>query len=275
MTPTLSHGIDFATAPVLMERPVISQRADQLDACDNLVYLSTNANAFVEHQALADAPGLTVDQVERQQLDGEVYEYRIKGIGIFGGKASRQMRGYPKIKKSKTTWDEVQDAWLTTNNNLFFPGKSGAYGGTTICVEAGPEEIYPGIYKMSATFRGIIVAKARTRVISCNGNSVTGDTIVVPVSGGWYTPRRGEVEIPAVVVQDTICEQGGPPTVQVGTLVTPPFAPNIRIVSFSGDDLTWHYPGGGWRFSCGGKQLESSNMYENTYTYTYQLLRTP
>lgn len=274
MTPIISHHVSFAT-PVLMEKPKIVRRADDLDECNGLVYFAATEDAIVQHQALDEVPGLTADTVEAQQLEDGVWELVVKGIGIASGKTARQMRGYPRPVKRADGWDGVEDAWLTTNPNLFAPGQAGSYGGSTFCLEVSSEELHGTWHRVRAQFAGLIVPKGIIRQISCNGNSYSSDSIKIDIPGGWNSFRKGEIELPNVVVQDTIYEAKPPPTNQAGRKVTPPGAPAINLVTFSGDDLTWHYPGDGWKFTCQGQQLASTGLWCNVYTYQYQLLKTP
>ena len=269
MPAIISHG-DIAS--LLVEKR-ITRRLDGLDT-GVLRYTTIDPNAFAEGQSVPDAPGLIIQQAESEQ-DGEDFDFTLSVLGVDGSKPARRLKGFPDRHYNLLDWDRVEDAWLTTNPNLIQEGQTGNFGGTMVCLSANDKQIHPGWYEVRGSFVGIMRnRKDRQRVIRSNGFTVSGDSITVNLPGGWSTPRKGQAQLPKVVVEDTYIGFNPPPTNLIPGPATPPNAPSVKIITVSGDDVTSYWPAGWHLASVGGEQLGERGLWKSTWTYEYQQERT-
>lgn len=266
MPAIISHG---DTAPLLTERR-ITRRLDGLDT-GVIRYTTTDPDAFSEGQSLPDAPGLIIQQAELDQ-DGLDFDFTLSVLGVDGVKPARRLKGFPDRRYNLLDFDRVEDAWLTSNPSLIQEGQTGNFGGTTVCLSASDKLIHPGWYEVRGSFIGILRnRKDRKRVIRSNGFTVSGDTITVNLPGGWTTPRKGQAQLPQVVVEDTYIGFNPPPTHLIPGPATPPNAPNVKVITVTGDDVTSYWPAGWYLSSVGGNQIGERGLWESTWIYTYQM----
>lgn len=261
------HG-DFST-PLLLERD-ITRRLNGLDG-GTLRYLADSETAFTTGQVIG---GLEVEDCRRQQ-DGTLYEFSLSMYGVDGVKPERQLRGFPDVAKNMMDWDTVEDAYITTNSNKFLEGQSGSYGGVTVCVSALPRRLHGNYYEVRGRFVGLISNKPRQRTMTANGQTISGDLMVVNLPGGWTTPRKSVAQLPKLVVRDRYLTTSPPPTHLLPGPATPIGAPSVKFMTFSGVDVTSYWPGGWHLASLSSQQIGDRGLYANDWVYEYQFPVTP
>ena len=252
----------------------IRRRGDGLDA-GTFNIATTNAVPFAIGQAVSQIPGMFVDDIDSVDDGGGVWEHAVNVSGLLGSNF-RQVAGYPDPKINLDDWDTVEDEVLSTNKNYFAKGQFGAYGGTTVCISANakPANYSRTVYRIRASFKGIIESKGYRRSVTSNGQTISGDSITVPLENGWFTARKGVASLPKIVVTDTYLATSPPPTQNVPGSLVPPAAPPIRVITFSGTDVTSHWPSG-WVFTTAYRKLPDVALYENDWIYEWTPKFTP
>lgn len=268
----IKHG-SFAT-PLLLEKR-ITRKANGLDT-GTLSYLSGGiVDAFTTGSVITDAPGLRIEDVDREQ-DGGDYLYTLSVLGIDGSKGERQLPGYPRIQHNLSDWDHAEDAYLTANPLRLQQGGYGSMGGTMICTAAESQRIAPGWYEVRGQFTGIITPKPMTRQITVNGNTISGDKITVNMPGGWTTPQKSNVQLPKLVVRDRYYGSTPPPYGLIPGNATPPGSPMPRIINgTTAGDITHNWPHGWTLSSLAGEQLGNASLWAVDWIYEYNWPVTP
>lgn len=276
MTAELIHAESAADLILLDERPKFRMRYDGLDTA-SLRYLANSEDAIVQGGLVPDAPGFVVDEVQPQQVDDLHFEIEATVIGLRSTKAVRRLPGYPKPAPSMDDWDTVSDGWITANPRQFSLGQRGSFGGNTVCVSAPSEKLHPllGLYKVFPTYKGFLANKPRNRVVTVNGQTISGDNIVVNLPGGWSTGRKATVQLPKVVVKDTYFGTTPPPTGSLPGNLVPIGAPAVKFITFNGSDLTSHWPARWHLAAINSEEIGQSGLYKNEWVYEYAHPTTP
>lgn len=252
----------------------IRRRGDGLDS-GVVNFATTVAVPFTIGQAISAIPGMYVDDVDSVEDGGGVYEHAVNCSGLLGT-TFRQVLGYPDPKINIDDWDTVEDEVLSTNPHYFRKGQFGTYGGTTVCISANakPANYSRTIFRVKGSFKGIVESKGYRRTVTCNGQTISGDSITVPLENGWNTARKGVASLPKIVVTDTYLATSPPPTQNTPGTLVPPAAPPIRLLTFSGADVTSHWPSG-WVFTTGYRKMPDVALYENDWIYEWTPKFTP
>lgn len=266
-TAAILHG-DFSQ-PLLLERD-ITRRLNGLDA-GTLRYLASTENAFAPGQLIG---GLEIEDCQRTQ-DGGLYEFALQLVGVDGVKPARRLRGFPEKQYVLNDWDQIEDAWITTDEHMFQQGQLGSFGGTTVCVAALPRPLYGSYFEVRGRFVGILSPKGRQRTMSVNGQTISGDLMVVNLPGGWNTPRKSVAQLPKLVVRDRYFSTSPPPTTLLPGPATPPNAPQVKVMTFSGTDVTHYWPGGWYLASISNQEIGESSLHATDWIYEYQFPITP
>lgn len=257
--------------PVLIGRQ-LRRRFDDLDQ-GTLKYVSNSRDSFTPGQALATMPGLTVDDVDSVEDGGGLWEHTLTVIGRLGGE--RRKRGFPDPTYSLTDWDKVEDVWITTNARKITQGQIGSFGGNTVCVSVNPKPLWGSWFEVRGTFVGIIQNKPRQRTITVNGQTISGDKLVVQLPGGWTTPQRGQAQLPKLVVKDRYYGIAAPPTALIPGPAEPPDPPAVKFFTVSGLDVTRYWPGGWHLASISNEQISDRALNATDWVYEYQYPVTP
>lgn len=264
--PAASYLKGNFSVPTLIARR-IRRRSDGLDGGVG-TFVSNNENEFVIGQSIPLLRGLYVDDVDSLDTGSGVWEHSLNCSGLLTGE--RYLAGYPDIKTNLEDWDTVNAVLMTTNRNRFPSGALGTFGGTTVCISSNPKPAnYSGtVFRVEASFKGIIKPKGYRRSATSNGLQISHDQITVNLENGWPTPRKGTASLPKIVVTDTYFSTNPPPTQIVPGNLSPPNAPPIRVINFTGQDVTSNWPSG-WSFTTGFRKLPDVSLYETDWIYEW------
>ena len=260
-----------AATPRVITARQVNKKSDGLDG-GSITYATTDdAPHLTEREALTDLhPGLVVDAISSVDVGAGVWEHTYSAIGLTVG--ARRARGYPQINDDAEGWDTITDKWFTSNRNYFTRGQAGSFGGTMICMRVQRQQILSNVWEVTGTFTGILSNKPPSRSVTCNGQTFSGD-FYVNLESGWSNIRKSQIDLPKILVTDTYYTTSRPNTAAVPGTQTPPNAPNIRVLSFSGQVIA-HWPNG-WSLTVAYRQLPGVSLYEVDYIYEYKLKFTP
>jgi|GEM_PF-5393268 len=259
------------SAPILIGRQ-LKRRADELDE-GMLKFVSTSRDSFTIGGSVAQMAGLTIEDIDSVEDGGGIWEHSLSVIGKLGG--PRRKRNFPDITYSLTDWDKAEDAWITNNAAYITEGQLGEFGGTMICVTANARPLCAGWWEVKGSYVGLIRDKPRQRSITVNGQTISGDRIVVQLEGGWNTPQKGQAQLPKLVVKDRYLSATPPPTALIPGPATPLDAPPVQFITYTGTDVTRYWPGGWHLASLQSEQLSSLGLWAVDWNYEYQYPRTP
>lgn len=269
----LAHG-DHSTLLLLSSRP--DYQTWGLDAVSCQFQGNAAAGASLSKGAAVPGhAGFIIESMTPERL-GNYYLYDVRGVGLVGGVAKRMKNGYRETN-SLADWDGYSDRRIALTKDLFTKGQR---VGNFVCTATENVEMMTGVglWETSGTFVGLRSgAGTRRRQVTSNGQVITGDSITVSLEGGWSTARKGQVSLPKILVTDTYPSLNPPATQAVPSLLTPPNAPPIRGIVFTGDSRREVWPGGGWSFTCGYEQPfgQTVSLYMVTETYEFQLRYLP
>jgi hypothetical protein len=95
------------------------------------------------------------------------------------------------------------------------------------------------------TYVGQRTTRPYHRIITVNGQTVSSsDAIQVLLGGGWTDFRYTNFSLPRVIVTDTRVTTAVPDTAAFPAFETPPDAPGIMSLVFTGTDFIFNYPYG-------------------------------
>lgn len=257
------------------DSPRLKLRSDDLDAL-TLYFAAPTKTAFVKGQA-APSPWGSFEVVDLEiEQDADEWLFQLQCEGLNQG-VNRRMKGGYRETDNLADWDTYEDRWISTAKGKFSKGQR---AGNFVCVSAQNVEKLSGVglWETSGTFVGLRSgAGTRRRQVTSNGQVITGDSITVSLENGWSTARKGQVSLPKILVTDTYPSLNPPATQAVPSLRTPPNAPPIRGIVFTGDSRREVWPGGGWSFTCGYEQPfgQTVSLYMVTETYEFQLRYLP
>lgn len=271
-TTSIVHSAGYSS-PVLIERIKITRNNDGMDSA-TARYLSSDSTALRPGMALPNDSRFTIDALDIDDEGDGYYEYDIKATGLIT--SPKRLVGYPDVTLNTENWDTVTDVVLTTNKNYIRVGSYGNFGGTTYCTSVQPKPMNEArtIWKLTAQYSGLVQSKPYRRTITSNGMKVQGDSITVNLEQGWTTARKGNASLPKITVTDTYWSTTPAPTASVPGMRTPPSAPPVRVLTFTGADITSNWPWG-WEFTTGHRQLGASSLYEVDMIYEWVPRYTP
>lgn len=269
--PTASIIRGDTSVPVLIGRR-IKKNADTLDT-GTLNFVSVNEDEFQIGQVIDQLPGLYVDSVDSNEQGGGLWEHAVEVIGKLGGE--RRMKGFPDIQYALTDWDRVEDSWITSNADKIKEGQVGNFGGTVVCLNANSKRISPGWYEVRGSFVGLIRPKPRQRTITVNGQTISGERLVINLPGGWSEPQKGQAQLPKIVVKDRYLGFTPPPTHLIPGPAVPPNPPSVNFFTVTGQDVTRYWPGGWHLASLAGEQIADKGLHAVDWIYEYQYPVTP
>jgi hypothetical protein len=272
-TAIIKHG-DFTSA-YEYDSPRLKLRSDDLDSL-TLYFAAPTKNAFTKGQAAPSPWGSfqVVDLDVEQDADEWLFQLQCEGLMQA---VSRRMKGGYRETNVLADWDTYEDRWIAAAKDRFTKGQR---VGNFVCTSASNIEKLSGValWETSGSFVGLRSgAGTRRRTVQSNGQVITGDNITVNLENGWATGRKGQASLPKIVITDTYPSLSLPATQSVPSLRTPPNAPPVRAIVFSGSDRREVWPGGGWAFTCGYDQPFglSVPLYMATETYEFQLRYLP
>lgn len=263
----INHG-DFSQ-PYLAEAPRWSIRTDGLDTLSLRMYAPTE-NAFLRGQPLTgDYAGMYVADFDREQ-DGDEWLFSIEAEGVKGGSGFRII-GNPQPQTVLGDWDTVQMEVLTTLPSLYTAGQYLAGQWTAmVCTSCVPKWERGPWFRLMVSGAGIARSKTPVREITCNGQSISADSVKWNLPGGWNTYQKGVVDLPQIQVKDTYWQLSAPPSGSVPGSATPPNTPPTRDLGPLTSSSSVKYWPNGWKFTCNGRQLGTSALWANDYIYTLQ-----
>lgn len=266
MDALIKHGYDAEAYEV--EAPKLKISADGVDTL-SLSYAAPTRTAFTRGAA-APSPwtSFIISDIDQTQ-DADEWLLNLQCEGL---QSEKQTKGHPQIDDRSDGWDTVQDEYITSNRRKFQRGQTGNYGGTTICTAVSETKLSTNVYKVRGTFTGLITPKNYSRSVTCNGQTFNGD-YVVNLESGWGTARRSQIDLPRLLVTDTYYTTSKPDTSNIPGNATPPNAPNVRVITFTGEVIS-HWPNG-WSLTISYRQLPGVTLYEVDYIYEYKLAETP
>ena len=266
----ISHG-SLSSALIIDRR--FRRVANDLDEADFSV-LTDSDSSYNRGDVIE---GWRVREVDTVQEGSGAYEHRLSCRGIIGSKATKLVSGgLPKI--SLESWDTCEAEYISANPYYLRAGEALAGYPNLICVEALPAQIDPewNLYRVSGSFKGLVSPKPMKRVVTVNGNVYSGESIRVPLAGGWTDYRRGSVLFPNIACTFSwmsiglrsyaLPTQGGSP---------PGPLPQVIVPRFTGDGLMSHWPNGWRREGITEDQLPGTLITFNQETWAYQAQFTP
>lgn len=263
----ITHG-SLSSALILDRR--FRRVANDLDEADFSV-LTDSPSSYNRGDVIE---GWRVRDVDTVQEGSGAYEHRLSCRGIIGSKATKLVSGgIPTI--SLEGWDTAEVEYITAWSNLIQVGSSLTGFGNMICIEASSEKIDPdlNLYRARGSYKGIAGAKAVKRVVSVNGNVVTGDSIRVPLTGGWGDYRKAAVLMPTITAEFLFFQSGNRAytmPVQGGSAPGP--LPSVTSIAISGDGLTWNWPNQWRRISVNDEQIPGTSLNMCREVWEYQPL---
>lgn len=263
MDAILYHG-DFSQ-PYQLDTPKLKLKMDDLDQLQ-WKWAAPTADAF-EKGGSAPAPyqHFKIQDMEVEKEDDE-YLFSLACEGLHQLKARRVKGGYEETGKIGE-WDTYRDRWLTGAKGRF---RKGLRVGNYVCLSVTETEKLTGVsaWETTGEFAGLKQRMAPRRVVTSNGQIISSDQLRVNLVGGWVTARKGQASLPKIVITDTQHDFLPPPTSAVPGTRTPPNAPGVRIITFTGGDVRALWPWG-WVFTCGYEQPFGLDvpLYINTYNY--------
>lgn len=263
MDAILYHG-DF-DQPYQLDTPKLKLRMDDLDQLQ-WKWAAPTVDAFVKGTA-APAPyqNFLIQDLDVEPEDSE-YLFSLACEGLYQMKARRVKNGYQETGKIGE-WDTFSDRWFSGAKGHF---QKGQRSGNYVCISATDIEKLSGVaaWECSAEFAGLKKRQSPRRVCTSNGLVISSDQVRVNLEQGWAEARKGQASLPKIVITDTQEDFSPAPTNAVPGMRTPPNAPNVRIITFTGDDVRAIWPWG-WVFTCGYDQPFGLDvpLYINTYSY--------
>lgn len=272
ITDYIIHGHDPAV-PLLLDHD-IDENLEGLDT-GTLRYLAADKNYFTKGAAVPDEEfaGLYVKGIKRRP-DGPHWQLDLAVEGVAGPKAERHLVGSPDPHYSATDWDTVNINMLTTNVARYVSGQVvPGFGIAMVCMESNPKPLagYSNWYHLQARLQGIAKQKPTTREITVNGQTISGDAVIWPITGGgtnWVGAKPATVELPRVVVTDTFFSTSPPPTGVVPGSRVPPNAPTIKAFNIVFSPAHYYWPNG-WKFMPQADQLLDRTIYRHRWTYEW------
>ncbi len=270
MEPVLSYG-DYA-APMPMRITRGATRGGLETA--TVVFHCRGPQTLKKGSTPPGVPGMTVDSWSRDDEDGSDYDLTLNCSGASIESATQQLEGFPRKMTQLNGLDGFEDAWITTNRDLFTEGKTTALMGAQygICTASHADTLKPGFFRVHGTFAALFSFKSYERTIQTNGQQIGGE-IIWNFPEGWSNTRKGSVSLPKLIVTDTYRTLTPPVTNDIPGTADPPNAPRVKLVSLTGTDLT-HY----WPPNWGKVGLASSNVgaiHQFSITYEFQFPVTP
>lgn len=242
----------------------------------SLAYSSPTKDPFTVGAVHPDYPGMYI-RSQKPKRDGNRWDVSVSLEGFLNG-TGKQSAGFPKETESQNDWDAVEDEWLTTNRTLFKKGAVGTYGGKTVCVRASREKVRAGVYRVRGSFAGLLDGARRhvTREVTCNGQSLSVESGVCLLPGGWSTPQKSQFDLAKIVVVDTYLQTTPPRTGSVPGTLAPADAPPVQFIDFSTGSPVYHWPNG-WKFTTSGSQPFGGriSLWRVADVHEYQLRITP
>jgi len=269
MSPCIAH---LPSSPFALERISVTRARNGLDSAKQRFWAPTS-DYLREGMRHPENSNFVIEEVVREGDDDEGYEYDVSSKGLAAGKF-RRVDGFPSRRGQIQDWDTETDQWLSTNPQHFARGQW--YNGK-ICTEASAEPLHAelGVYRCTAQLVGLNAGPRRvSREVNCNAAQVSRDKVKVTLPGGWNDYRKGVLSLPKVTVTDTWLAYSPPPTGLIPGTLTPPNAPPVRIITLTGDDLTWHWPNG-WTFTVQSSQpFGDVSLWRNQWVYEWTADRT-
>jgi hypothetical protein len=236
-------------------------------------WFSTSDTLFTEGDPHPDHPNILVEELMLTQ-DGDEWEYDLTCVGLLGD--DKREKGMPDFSDNEDgSFDEGTDAWITTEPTKISKGDAHPDHGTMYAVNVRVAPIVESpsvkIYKVTGQYRGINTAHAYKRSITVNEQIVNPSVpIYVNLPGGWTTPTQdAQMSMPKVVVRDTIVGLIAPPTQLIPGPLTPPDAPAIQSITFTGLETTRHWPSG-WKLAAIDNHQTIPNTSLHLYTLVYE-----
>ena len=259
--------------PYEIDGPRLRERADDLDQL-TLSYAAGSEFSFAKNTS-APSPwsGFTIVDLDKE-LDGDEWIFSLQCEGVRTG--GDRVIGKITPRKNLEDWDSVSFEVITTNPDKYQPGQylPGPWQ-AMVCTSALPRFARGMWYKLQVEGQGLVRAKDRIRTITCNGQTISGDAVTWNFPGGWDTPVKGVIDLPQIQVIDTYRGMVPPPTAEVPGSKTPPATPPLRNLGTVIVNNAVRYWPNGWKFTCSGKQLGNSSLWENQLIYTVQWAALP
>jgi hypothetical protein len=265
-TAIIKHGT-FASA-YEYDSPRLKLRSDDLDTL-TLYFAAPTKTAFTKGQA-APSPWGSFEVVDLDiEQDADEWLYQLQCEGLHGS-VNRRMKGGYRETNTLADWDTYEDRWIRGTKDKFSKGQR---VGNFVCVSAQNIEKLSGVglWETSGSFVGLRSGEGvRRRQVTSNGQVITDDQLRVALEGGWTDYRKGQASLPKIVITDTYPSLSLPATGSVPGSRTPPNAPPVRRISFSGDNMRSVWPSG-WSFTCGYEQPFGLTVGLYIVTETYEL----
>ncbi len=138
-----------------------------------------------------------------------------------------------------------------------------------------------GFHIVDLAYIGKRTPRPYHRITTVNGQQMTSSIpLAIGLSGGWVDERRTNFSLPQISVVDTYVTTDTPATSSVPSISTPPDAPSVPTLTFSGptDNFIWNYPYG-WSLM-GAPVMDSLSsaisltLQQKQYSYIWPMLFT-
>jgi hypothetical protein len=246
------------------------ERVIRYDGLDQVTqeWISTDEDLYSPGEAMPSYTNVKIREVQCSSEKGD-YRYRLAGVGLAETKGTRQEDGYPKITLNLDGFDEATDSYITTNEGLIERGDALDGFSNMYCVSVSIEQIHEDFFKVQGRYIGLIGSKPYKRRITVNGNTINpANPVKVSLDGGWSTPAKAQLQIPNIVLVDSYVQVGGPPTDAIPGNATPPDAPDVKDLSWTGE-VTKIWPHGWVLSSIDGEFIAGTEIWAGSYTYSY------
>lgn len=271
--PTEVLKIGTLSAAGILMRADITVRDDGFDD-GYLTYLTSARNTYVPNQATDDFPSMTIREVKSTPSPGDEFELTLRVQGLSTG-TSRMIAS--SFTENAEGFDQGSETWIARTNSVPKPLNSSATSYSNMICVAVEKEIQqfgnPPWARFTSRFMGIMGLKNYKRRITVDGNTVSHDSLIVNLPGGWTTARKSTVDFPRVVVEDAYLQTYRPDSALANLPgnATPPNAPPVRVIASSGSELTYHWPSGWKLASVGWDEIPGTSIGIATFRYEYVL----
>lgn len=260
---------------MLMEEE-IETSLDDFDV-GTMSYFMPKQDSLVKGAASPEYPGMIIKKVNARK-EADAWIGRLNVQGLMTGTTRRIDRVFtPNIEGL----DDGNESWIVKGavpSRFTIGGIPNGYtdaaGYPNMRVISAPTQtLWGGFKRVSLRYLGSLGPKSYKRRITVDGLVVQpSDPITVFFAGG-FTDKKGRVELPEVVIEDTYVVTSQPDFTVIPGNETPPDAPAVATFAISGD-LTYQWPNGWTIQNISYDPIPDTTIATSTRRYRYKWLAT-
>lgn len=217
-------------------------------------------------------PNMTIMRIETtQEVDSPPrFTHRLECLGVTGPIAQKKIS--LTKRENLEGWDEGSAVYLTKTPSTFTRGESMEGQSNMKAISIDKEEYRQGWWWVTLSYRGLIGTKTYKRRTSTNEDIISpANAFANHLPGGWgSTPKKGQISLPRVSVQDSFVSLSVPPTSSIPGFSVPPDTPAVNSgITFFDMELVNRWPYG-WKLAAiEGDNIPGTTIYFMTLTREY------